>query len=65
MRKPQNQIAMSIANQKAQRMLLASAFFSRRATTPRTIDIHGDPLTLEAALSGTNGNKWKEAVKAE
>ena len=61
---------MNIANQKAQRMLLASAFFSTgrlrsTATTQKTTDIHGDPLTLETALSGANGDKWKEAVKAE
>ena len=47
-------------------MFLASAFFlNSRATTLKTIDIHGDPLTLEDALSGANSNKWKEAAKAE
>ena len=44
-------------------MLLASAFSSN--VTRRTVDIHEDPLTLEAALSGPNGNKWKEAVGSE
>ena len=59
---------MSIANQKAQEMLLASGFFSNFTVTgakTQTVDIHGDPLTLEAALYGPNGNEWRKAVKSE
>ena len=71
MRKPKNRVAMHIANQKEQRSqsLLAFSLLSNSTIhwqkDTRTIDAHGDPLNPEAALTGPNGNHWKNAMKSE
>jgi hypothetical protein len=66
MRKPANRIAMNSAKQAIASMTSASALLTRcLLSTKRSTDAHGDPLTLDAALSGPNGRLWKEAIRAE